>query len=297
MPLPLIIAGAAIGASIGGGIGSMLDAKDKIKNAKERYDRRRTDYGFAERRYKGWWENAEAKFEALERRRLGALVTIGRAVDFLKRAKIHERDLEQRFEITPQKLAAWEGVSAHAVEVLGGIAKSGAAGVATATGVYGAVSVFGTASTGTAIGTLSGAAAKSATLAWLGGGSLAAGGGGVALGTVVFGGLVAGPALLVAGFFANSKAEKVKTEVEKQIAEMDKAEAQRKQQIAVIKTVLRRVDELHESTDEVDRALDRLLNRGNPADLGDAYQVARTAKTLGDLLDVAIVDKNGNIIP
>ena len=72
----------------------------------------------------------------------------------------------------------------------------------------------------------------------LGGGSLAAGGGGVALGTVVFGGLVAGPALLVAGFFANSKAEKVKTEVEKQIAEMDKAEAQRKQQIAVIKTVL-----------------------------------------------------------
>ena len=143
----------------------MLDAKDKIKNAKERYDRRRTDYGFAERRYKGWWENAEAKFEALERRRLGALVTMGRAVDFLKRAKIHERDLEQRFEITPQKLAAWEGVSAHAVEVLGGIAKSGAAGVATATGVYGAVSVFGTASTGTAIGTLSGAAAKSATLA------------------------------------------------------------------------------------------------------------------------------------
>ena len=297
MPLPLIIAGAAIGASIGGGIGSMLDANDKIKNAKERYDRRRNDYGFAERRYQGWRENAEAKFEALERRRLEALATIGRAVDFLKRAKIRERDLEQQFEITPQKLAAWEGVSAHAVEVLGGIAKSGAAGVATATGVYGMVGVFGTASTGTAIGTLSGAAAKSATLAWLGGGSLAAGGGGVALGTVVFGGLVAGPALLVAGFFANSKAEKAKTEVEKQIAEMDKAEAQMGQQIAVIKTVLRRVDELHESTDEVDRALDRLLNRGNPADLGDVYQVARTAKTLGDLLDVAIVDKNGNIIP
>ena len=101
----------------------------------------------------------------------------------------------------------------------------------------------------------------------------------------------------MAGFFANSKAEKAKTEVEKQIAEMDKAEAQMKQQIAVIKTVLRRVDELHESTDEVDRALDRLLNQGNPADFEDAYQVARTAKTLGALLDVAIVDKNGNIIP
>lgn len=44
------------------------------------------------------------------------------------------------------------------------------AGSATSTaGVFGLASVFGTAGTGTAIGTLSGAAANSATLAWLGG--------------------------------------------------------------------------------------------------------------------------------
>lgn len=295
MPLPLIIAGAAIGASIGGGIGSMLDANDKIKNAKERYDRRRNDYGFAERRYQDQRKNAEAKFEALERRRLEALVTMERAVDFLKRAKIHERDLEQRFEITPQKLAAWEGVSAHAVEVLGGIAKSGAAGVATATGVYGMVGVFGTASTGTAIGTLSGAAAKSATLAWLGGGSLAAGGGGVAAGTMVLGALVVGPALLVAGLFASSKAEKVETEVAEKIAEMDIAEVQIEKQIATVKIVLRRVDELYEAIDKVDRALQSLLDKGKPANLENAYNVAQTAKSLGEFLDVSLADKNGNI--
>ena len=297
MPLPLIIGiGVAIASAVGGGA-AMISAKAKIKNAKERYDRHHRNYSFAERDYLDWRKKAEAKFEALGRRRLKALATMGHAVDFLKKAKIRERDLEQRFEITPQKLAAWEGVSAHAVEVLGGIAKSGAAGVATATGVYGAVSVFGTASTGTAIGTLSGAAAKSATLAWLGGGSLVAGGGGVALGTVVFGGLVVGPAFLVAGLFVNSKAEKVETEVEKKIAEMDVAEAKMKQQITMIKTVLRRVDELHKSTDKVDRALGQLLNRSNPANMEEAYKVARTAKSLGDLLDVAIVDKNGNIIP
>lgn len=297
MPLPLIIGiGAAIASAVGGGA-AMISAKAKIKNAKERYDRHLRNYRSAERDYLDWRKKAEAKFEALERRRWEALVTMGHAVDFLKKAKIRERDLEQRFEITPQKLAAWEGVSAHAVEVLGGIAKSGAAGVATATGVYSAVSVFGTASTGTAIGTLSGAAAKSATLAYLGGGSLVAGGGGVALGTVVFGGLVVGPALLVAGLFVNSKAEKVETEVKKKIAEMDVAEAKMKRQITMIKTVLRRVDELHKSTDEVDRALGQLLNRSNPANMEEAYKVARTAKSLGDLLDVAIVDKNGNIIP
>ena len=44
---------------------------------------------------------------------------------------------------------------------------------------------IGAASTGTLISTLSGAAASNATLAWLGGGSLAAGGGGIAAGTMV----------------------------------------------------------------------------------------------------------------
>ena len=128
------------------------------------------------------------------------------------------------------------------------MAGSVGAGAVTAVGVYGAVSFLGTASTGTAIATLSGAAAKSATLAWLGGGAIAAGGGGMALGTMVLGGVVAGPALLVAGLFASSKAEKVETEVAEKIAEMDEAEVQIDQKIAVVKIALRRVDELLEST-------------------------------------------------
>ena len=50
---------------------------------------------------------------------------------------------------------------------------------------------FGTASTGTAISALSGAAATSAQLAWLGGGALAAGGGGMAAGNAIL--ALAGP--------------------------------------------------------------------------------------------------------
>ena len=296
MLFPIIFGGGAVIAGIKGVV-SMLSAGDKIKNAKENYDRRLKKYRSAEQRYKNWRQKAESKFELLGQRRLEALATMGQAVDFLKKAKIRKRELEQRFEITPQKLKEWEGVSLHAVEVLDGMARSAGAGVATAAGVYGAVGMLGTASTGTAIATLSGAAAKSATLAWLGGGSLAAGGGGVALGGIVLSGVVVGPALLVAGFFAKSKAEKVETEVKKQIAEMDVAEVQMKQQIAVIKTALRRVDELHEATDEVDKALQGLLDKGNPANLEDAYNVARTAKTLGDLLDVSIAGKIGSRFP
>ncbi len=296
MPLPLILIGIGAAASaIGGGV-AMLDANERIKNAKEQYERRRRKYLSAERRYNDTWrKKANAKFETLGQRRLKALTTLGRAVDFLKKAKIRDRDLEQRLNITPQKLAEWKNASANAAEVLGGMNRSVSAGAATAAGVYGTVGMLGTASTGTAIGTLSGAAAKSATLAWLGGGSLAAGGGGVAAGTMVLGGLVVGPALLVAGLFALSKAEKVETEVEQKIAEMDVAEVQIEQQIATVKIVLRRVDELHEATDKVDRALQSLLDRGNPVNLENAYEVAQTAKSLGELLDVSLADKNGNI--
>ena len=296
MPLPIILGiGAAVASVIGGGA-MILSASDRIRNAKELYERRLREYKNAERRYKNGRKRADAKFDAFGRRRLEALTTLGRAVDFLKKAKLRNRDLEQRrLNITPQQLAEWEKASVQATEVLGGLTSSGVAGMSTAAGVYGLVGMLGTASTGTAIGTLSGAAAKSATLAWLGGGSLAAGGGGVAAGTMVLGGLVVGPAVLVAGFFAQSKAEKVETEVAKEIAKMDVAETQMEQQLAVVKIVLRRVDEVHEATDETDQALQSLLYRSSPASLEDAYKVARTAKALGELLDVTFVDKNGNI--
>ena len=89
----------------------------------------------------------------------------------------------------------------------GGIAGV-AGGTATALGAYGAASALATASTGTAISALSGAAATNATLAFFGGGSLAAGGLGIAGGTAVLGGLVAGPALLVMGVITGAKAGK-----------------------------------------------------------------------------------------
>ena len=58
------------------------------------------------------------------------------------------------------------------------------AGVATfgPSAALGIATTFGTASTGTAIATLTGVAQTNAALAWLGGGALAAGGGGVAAG-------------------------------------------------------------------------------------------------------------------
>ena len=69
----------------------------------------------------------------------------------------------------------------------------------------GVATTFGVASTGTAISTLSGAAATNAALAWLGGGALAAGGGGMAAGEAFLalagpvGWAIAGVSLLASG--------------------------------------------------------------------------------------------------
>lgn len=80
-------------------------------------------------------------------------------------------------------------------------------GAALAFGAYNGTMMLGTASTGAAISSLGGVAATNATLAWLGGGSLAAGGGGMALGTAVLGGIVAGPALAIFGHIMGNKGE------------------------------------------------------------------------------------------
>lgn len=113
-----------------------------------------------------------------------------------------------------------EGLAQFAGSVAGGVVGGAASGAAVALGAYGAAQTFAAASTGTAIAALHGAAATNATLAFFGGGSLAAGGLGMAGGTMVLGGLVAGPALMVLGFVAGGAASK---ELEK--AQTNQAEA------------------------------------------------------------------------
>lgn len=78
-------------------------------------------------------------------------------------------------------------------------------GVLAGVGASGLASIIGVA--GTAISSLSGVAATNATLVWLGGGTLASGGFGMAGGTAVLGGAVAGPLLAVMGYFLDQKAQ------------------------------------------------------------------------------------------
>lgn len=91
---------------------------------------------------------------------------------------------------------------------------------------------FGTASTGTAISTLSGAVATRAALAWLGGGAVAAGGGGMAAGSAFLalagpvGWAISGTTLVGSALFARSKNEKIAKEAHEKRKEIEVLNAQ-----------------------------------------------------------------------
>ncbi len=88
----------------------------------------------------------------------------------------------------------------------------GLVGGTSAVGAWAIVSVLGSASTGTAIASLSGIAATNATLAWFGGGALAAGGAGMSGGMIALSGIISAPIIYFATKNSYKKAEKVRKE-------------------------------------------------------------------------------------
>ncbi len=297
MPIPVIVWGAVAGGATLIGVIKGNSARSRIKKAKSRYSRERSAYESFHKIFDEKHLYVSKQFVELSEVRLEAMVTLGRAVEFLEKAKLKNRDILEKYNITPQNLVAWKKASVNAVEVLGGLVTSATSGVATAASAYGLVGLLASASTGTAISTLSGAAATNATLAWLGGGTLAAGGGGIAAGTLVLGGLVTGPAIAVIGFVADWQAAKIERQAEENISEFKVDQANKEKLMKALDAVVKRVHELKGTTAKTDSELKKILSDANVKVISDAYMVAKTAKTLGELLEIAILDETGQIIP
>ena len=128
--------------------------------------------------------------------------------------------------------------------------KGVSAGIGTAVGTWALISTYGAASTGTAIASLSGVAATNATLAWLGEGSLAAGGGGIAAGSAILGGIVAIPALAITGIFSHLKANKKIKEIEEKIYEVREASYKIKDNMSGMEFANKRAIEIMDSLEK-----------------------------------------------
>jgi hypothetical protein len=225
MPLPLIIGAIALGTAAFGakkgydGYQKHSEADDIVKSAQGRYDRKRVVFDEQ--------EGATTKaLELLGKKELEIGAEIGEfqkiATKLIEKLKANgQKNL--KLSIPKHQLEKIENYSYTAVGVLGSVAGAGAAGAAAGFAVYGGVMALGAASTGTAISSLAGAAATKATLAAIGGGSLATGGMGIAGGTAILGAAVAAPILAIAGWAYDSHGDEALTNARKAGREVDAA--------------------------------------------------------------------------
>lgn len=233
MPLPLILgiaAGVAGTVGVGSGIHGavkMKDANDTMKLAQNLH-KENIDYFTTQN------EIAIKDMDALGKKELEVLESFQRYSYIFE--KIHNKPefdsyINENVKISNCNMKEIKDVSIGAGMLLGGIGSAAvgtAGGFAAAGATTAAVMAFGTASTGTAIASLTGVAATNATLAALGGGALAAGGGGMALGTAVLGASTVGVGLMIGGIIFNvvggslsNKADEAYNQVRKEREEIN----------------------------------------------------------------------------
>lgn len=215
MPFPLFFIAPALVA--GGGFGSFKT----VKAVKDSFDANNLNKTANE-----IIENAADLLEAEKESCTDALESIGElklsilngslreftdSFSKLKNVDFRETSVLENLKDIPidkKEFDEMKSMVSFAGNLAAGAAAGTASGLLTAFGAYSSAQVFASASTGTAINTLAGIAAKNATLAFFGGGSLAAGGLGMAGGAVVLGSMVAVPALAVMGMVAGAAADK-----------------------------------------------------------------------------------------
>ena len=213
MPLPLLFIGIAAATGLAGAgksVKAVVDntnankintaANEGVDNARKRLEQQRGAVA------RSLGKLGEEKLQILA----GTVTSFVSAFEKIKNidftSSVGLEELE-KLHIDQKDFEELKELGNFAIQVAGGVTAGAAGGALTAIGAYGAAQTFAAASTGTAIASLSGAAATNATLAFFGGGSLAAGGLGMAGGMMVLGGLVAGPALLVMGLITGAKSQ------------------------------------------------------------------------------------------
>ena len=309
MPIPFVLAGLAVAAA-GYGVKKGYDAYEKSEEADK-----------LQNSANGILANAKRKNESARKSAQNALKNLGRAKINIWEHSI-SRFLELCDRIDMEEVIMQSAISTDEaffddlkqceMEVssmlAGGIGGIGAGGLA-AFGAYSATMALASASTGTAIATLSGAAATNATLAWLGGGSLAAGGFGMAGGAAVLGGLVAGPALAVIGVTLDSASEKKLETARSNLAQARKTAEEietitksahlLRRKVTMVENLLTRLDMIY--NDLLDKFENVVKSCGEDYKTYDENSKkivvanVKITETIKRVLDTSIIDDKGNI--
>lgn len=316
----IVVAGASAAAAAATAYGAKKgvdaykdnkEAKRKRKQAKYIFDKAKIRLNKARKDTKEDLENlGRARLEAW-REQVGRFVNV---FEQLRQVDVGELPQTEEFDIdrpSSEQISGMKEASLEAEELATDGGKALSAGALAGIGSYGAASGAATASTGTAISSLSGAAAQSATLAWFGGGAAAAGGGGVAAGAAVLGGLTAAPVLAVGGMLASSKAQKNLANAKKVKAKAKKAAEEMKTARSVTEGIgdvaRQHTDFIEEFRSRMDRslgALEHVIRRHGPnyQAMGDTdrrvvHVAVQFAQVMKAMLTTPLLDENGSLSP
>ncbi|MGW3614408.1 hypothetical protein ACWD6N_31955 [Micromonospora sp. NPDC005163] len=177
----------------------------------------------------------------------------------------------------------------------GGFGALGAAASAQGAALWG-VSAFASASTGSAISGLSGAAATNATLAWLGGGSLAAGGGGMAAGAIVLNLIMIAPAAFITGITVGILGAKQKTKAREYAAKVAVSIENMETAKALLKSVDARISELQAVLSglvvRAEHAVDELEVLDFDPDVhgADFLRALQLVTAIGEVIETPVLD-------
>lgn len=310
MVLPLIpLALAGIGV-VTGAAGTVMGIKgghdikkanERIKNAGALYDEQRTHLHAHERAT----NDALKKLGNCQEWALHEVVD--RMAEFLRRhdkqVKHGEKLLVDGLESSPGHVLTAGTLGQDALSWMRGILGSAVTGVGVNSGVTLAVTSLASASTGTAISTLSGAAATNATMAFLGGGSIASGGGGMAAGAAALNFVTIGPALLVSGLIVAGQGEKAQTKARENEAAVNVAIQEMGLTKEVFDAIISRAEELEVLLQQLETSATSALEllESEPFDAERHAAPFQRALTLTmavrDVATVQVVDDAGQLNP
>ena len=307
--IPLILGAVALGSAAFGalagvsGVADMNEAKGIGERAQERHE-------YAVSQLKADWEATNKLAEEYGQLQLDVIMrTIGRFIAFIERIGQRNKKSEKEFlegldGISVQQIKEYKAAAIEAEQFFKGGAKAIVAATAGYGGGMGLATSVGVASTGTLIGSLSGAAAWNATLAWLGGGSIAAGGGGMALGSLVLGGITVGPAVLIGGFVLAGEGEKALTKAQEYEAQVNTAIAKIEEAKEFLQQVKRRITELSNLVESLNthavvglNELESQATFDKNRDASKFQKVGLLIKALAEIMKTPVLDSVGQLNP
>ncbi|HEY9601825.1 MAG TPA: hypothetical protein V6C85_09460 [Allocoleopsis sp.] len=301
--IPIIIGAVALGSAAVGALAGAagkadMDLAKKIaRRSQARHESAVTSLKAKFDETNNW---AEVYGQVQLRVRVG---TIGRFVSFIERLGQQASQGDVRFleglDISVQQLKEYKATALEAEKMSNGLVSAASAGVAAGAGAVGVAQAVGTVAVPQLFGLLTTEVAVSqlgaaGVLTYLGGGSLALGG-------AVLGGIALGPALMVGGFHMAGKGEEALTQVRKYEAD---AEAK----IATIKVTKETLQQIEQRIRELGRLVEKLESRANIAldeleskpfdrhrDADKFNQVRLLVKALADIVKTPILNSEGTL--